>query len=66
MYRRRIIAIFLSLALVASCFAIYVYADDEEYNNVQLIVNGITYNVDNGVSIANAQILSDGSYTLNI
>ena len=66
MYRRRIIAIFLSLALVASCFAIYFYADDEEYNNVQLIVNGITYNVDNGVSIANAQILSDGSYTLNI
>lgn len=65
MYRRRIIAIFLSLALVASCFVISVSAEEEAYQAFSVTINGTRYFLTEGTSFL-VEIQPNDTYTLNI
>lgn len=66
MYRcRRLIAVVLSLAVVASAFIINIYADVEDYNGLILNINGTGYTISEGVGYS-TNINAGQSFTLNL
>ena len=66
MCRRRILAIILSLALVASCFVFSVSADNTEFDNFLITVNGNAYPLVEGGFTADFIVPANGTLTVTI